>query len=58
VTRVRPTYRCHTCGEVFSSWATAEQHADDAHHTRIEIQPTLFDQPAAVVDDVPTGGVL
>jgi hypothetical protein len=58
VTCPAATYRCHTCGEVFPDWTKAQRHADTHHGARIEIQPTLFDQPAAVVDDVPTGDVL
>jgi uncharacterized C2H2 Zn-finger protein len=35
----RPSYRwrCHSCGEVFTAWATVQRHVDEDHgHGRIE----------------------
>jgi hypothetical protein len=30
-------YRCRICGATFTTWATAERHADAEHHHRIEV---------------------
>lgn len=29
---------CHTCGERFTAWATAERHADQHHHHRLDVE--------------------
>lgn len=31
------TWRCHTCGETFKSWAASERHADATGHPRLEV---------------------
>jgi hypothetical protein len=31
------TWRCHQCGQQFTSWAAAERHADQTGHTRLEV---------------------
>ena len=30
-------YRCHQCAATFTAWATAQRHADEARHHRIEL---------------------
>jgi len=34
----RQAWRCHTCGERFTSWAAAERHADSHGGARIDIE--------------------
>lgn len=40
-TRPRPQgrYRCNTCGDTFTAWATAQRHADTHHGARIKVTP-------------------
>lgn len=38
MTRSTMRWRCHTCGETFTSWAAAERHADSRPgHCRLEV---------------------
>ena len=32
-----PRWRCTTCHSMFTAWAAAETHADDARHRRLEL---------------------
>lgn len=33
----RQSWRCVTCGEVFTAWAKAQRHANELGHVRIEL---------------------
>jgi hypothetical protein len=37
-------WRCHQCGELSSTWAAAERHADSAGHGRIELLLTTTEE--------------